>query len=117
VKIIYTNWFIPKDFDALSLLFVCFIRPSQKGNKALIAHETQHYIQWKKEPFTFPFKYLFNKRYRFHMELEAYRLQLQFYKGKQRKLYLLYFADLLANNYRLDVPKEECVKLLNVKIK
>ena len=82
MKVIYTNWFIPKRFAAYNLIIVCFIRPEFKYDKGLHDHEYVHYLQWKRHPFTFPFMYLFNKTYRYCMEVEAYAVQLVWYEER-----------------------------------
>jgi len=42
--------------------------------KNLLAHELQHAKDWRARPFTSPFMYLFNWRFRLWMELRGYYL-------------------------------------------
>ena len=104
--IIYTDRFIPKRFDAVTVLFVVLVRPSHKNNKALHAHELKHIEQFQRNWFS-PVLYLFSKSHRQDYEVEAYRAQLKINPGGLDK-----FADMLAKNYRLDISVERARFLL-----
>jgi hypothetical protein len=113
MKVIYTNWFIPKRFDAYNLIIVCLIRPEFKYDKGLHDHEYVHYLQWKRHPFTFPFMYLFNKTYRYCMEVEAYAAQLVWYEGRPNvDAKAKQFASLICNNYGLEDHTEDYTEQL-----
>ena len=110
MKVIYTNFLIPKRFDAYNLIIVCLIRPEFKNDNALYEHELTHNRQWKREPFTYPFKYLFSKPYRYKMELEAYTAQLRLYPLKKREEKSIQFARLICTHYGIKGQTEESTK-------
>jgi hypothetical protein len=102
----FTSWLIPKQYDACTRLFVTFIRPEFKNDVALIEHEKTHQRQFWKNPLHGYF-YLFSKAYRLKVEVEAYRVQLQYDPSG-----LDDFAKYLSENYNLDITFDEAKKLL-----
>lgn len=48
----------------------------EENKVALLLHEICHIEQYRRERFTYPFKYLFNKNKRKDYELEAYKIQI-----------------------------------------
>lgn len=67
-----------KKFDALTVYPFIFIRPSQRHNIGLLAHEMVHYNE-QKAAWVVPWlvKYLFSKEFRIAAEERAYAVQLE----------------------------------------
>ena len=111
--IIHTNRFIPKRFDAITyhLWFTPFsvilIRKCKDKDKALLEHELTHAKQIKCD-WLWGIKYQFSKKYRLQYELEAYKVQYAYDDLQDMK----YFAECLANNYKLGITVDEAIKLL-----
>lgn len=103
----YTNWFIPARFAAVTYGPFVFIRPSKRGDEALLAHEQTHVAQFWRNPF-FGFAYLFSKPARMRYEVEAYRAQL-----KLRPDLLDALAADLATKYNLGITLAEAKGALN----
>lgn len=103
--IIYTD-FMPLRFDGFNLGLITLIRPSLKDDIGIHVHESVHRKQFIRNPFMGLF-YIFSKKHKLKYELEAYREQLRFEPGAESL-----FAYFLANNYGLDITKEEALKLL-----
>ncbi len=74
-RIIVTNHFIPKRFDAISLRWFILVRPAHADNKDLIAHELEHIRQQKRGVISYFWRYFTNPRFRARVEIEAYRIQ------------------------------------------
>lgn len=85
-------------FDGRNLGPISFISKELTGRnkEAVIAHEKEHYYQWKKNPFTFGIKYLFIPEVRYKAELEAYRQQNYIVEAPDTYSYYI------LNNYKLD---------------
>jgi hypothetical protein len=63
--------------NGIHLFGVLLIRKSVM-NEELIQHETVHYHQWKKEPWSFYFKYVFCRKCRLAYEVEAYKKSIEY---------------------------------------
>ena len=69
--VIYTDRFIPENYDAYTRFPFILIRPSSKDDKGLLAHEKRHVKQVWKYLFLQPILYKFSKKWRLKFELEA----------------------------------------------
>lgn len=107
-KVIYTNFLIPKQYDAMTRGPFILIRPKFKEEKGLLEHETIHVRQWWKNPLFHALRYKLSKKYRLQCEVAAYKHQLKFYDKDETKL----FATFISNNYKLNISQEEAEKLL-----
>ena len=107
---IKTNLFIPKRFDAYNYGFITLMRPSVWEDKGLREHERTHWVQFKRQPFTYAYKYHFNKEFRYEAELEAYANQLL--HSKVYSIEARAAARMLSENYDLDKSYKECYKAL-----
>lgn len=111
LKIIYTDKIIPERFSAYTIAFLILVRPKYRDDIGLIEHEKIHVHQfWRTFGFNGLF-YFFSKKKRLQYEVEAYRKQLEFSPepGTSKKLFACY----LASNYKLDITKEEAIKLFD----
>ena len=103
--IIYTN-LMPARFQGYNLGPITLIRPEQRNNVGLHAHEEVHRKQFFRNPFM-GIAYLFSAKARQAYEVEAYRAQL---KLEPTALYSL--ARHLATHYSLNLTQEQAVSLL-----
>lgn len=101
-KIIVTDRFIPKRFDAYTIGPLVLLRPNKRDDQGLIAHELEHVKQWWHNPLM-GLWYQFSKKSRYQYELAAYRAQLKISAGRDVHI----FAGYLASNYNLDVTVEQ----------
>lgn len=106
-KIFYTDRFIPDRFAAFHFGPFVFIRPKYKDDIGLKMHELTHVNQFYRNPLMGLF-YRFSEKYRLKCEVEAYKVQLQYYSLDQSAL----FADYIATKYDLDITQEQAKKLL-----
>lgn len=84
------------------------IRNKYETDTGLLAHELVHCEQWWKPPFINALLYLFNKNHKYKMELEAYRVQLEYANGTQDFFRLVdRFAWFLCNRYDLDLDLDD----------
>lgn len=107
--IIYTNCFIPKQHQACTRGPVILIRPEYKGDNGLLEHEKVHRRQWLRTFGLHSLLYIFVPDYRLEAEVEAFREQLKHYPDDRRQR----FAELIAENYGLDITPDEALALLN----
>lgn len=105
-KVFYTDWFVLPNIAATTYGPFIFIRPSKRGNVGILEHEKVHVKQFWRNPF-FGIAYLLSKRARLKYEVEAYKKQLKYASGREEV-----FAQILATEYRLNISKEEALKLL-----
>lgn len=84
------------------------IRPERANDRALIAHEQRH-VQQMREIGTLRFwwNYLTNPAFRLRVEVEAYRVQLDFAPSGLDRM-----AELLSTRYFLDITKPQARALL-----
>jgi hypothetical protein len=75
-KVFYTNLFIRKRFDGLSIGPFVFIRPECRNDKGLLAHELVHVEQFYRYWGLNGLLYFFSKKWRLRFELEAYKKQV-----------------------------------------
>ena len=89
------------------------IRPRYKDDKGLMAHECKHVAQfWHSIGFHGMF-YLLSKKYRLNCEVEAYKEQLKYAPAiLDPERYRDMYAGFIANDYGLDVKKEEVLERL-----
>lgn len=73
-KIIQTDRFIPKKYDAFAIGPIVLVRAKAITNQALIAHELAHVKQWWRNPLM-GIWYLCSAKSRYQYELEAYSTQ------------------------------------------
>lgn len=121
VKIIYSNnWLAIKILGKHAAVTLCLfwplpvliiVSPESADSKGLLAHELEHYRQFKEEWF-YTIKMLCCDQYRLESEIKCYRVQLQ------HSIDIVADADLFAgyicNNYRLAVDFNEVrAKLLS----
>ncbi len=104
--IIYTDRFMKPEIWALNLFFITLIRPSKKGNKALVEHERVHMHQILKWWVLWPFMYHCTKKWRLKFEVEAYKASIEHGRSVDSA------AKALCKYYGLDITKEEAKKLL-----
>lgn len=105
--VIYTNWFIPARFAACNYGPITLIRPGQRNNAGLHAHEATHERQFYRTFGLMGILYLLSRKHRQRYEVEAYREQLKFAPSN-----LDYYANSLATKYNLDITVEEARRLL-----
>ncbi|MEX3555791.1 MAG: hypothetical protein VB131_04035 [Burkholderia gladioli] len=105
--VIYTNWFIPERFQACNYGPITLIRPVQRDNAALHAHEATHERQFYRTFGLMGILYVLSRRHRQQYEVEAYREQLKFEPQN-----LDYYANSLATKYDLDITVDEARGLL-----
>lgn len=108
--VFYTD-LIPQRFTGYTFAFIILLRPSVKGDIALLEHEKVHVNQFWRTLGLNGIFYLFSKKKRMEYELEAYLKQLEFEKNKD--LAKQTFAKYLSNNYNLNLTYEDALKLFN----
>ena len=106
--IFYTNLFIPARFHAYTVGPIILIRPTHKSNVGLVQHELTHVKQFYRNPL-FGIWYLVSQTARLKYEAEAYREQLKYYSTDKTDE----FANLLVNNYKLNITYEQAVNALS----
>lgn len=119
LKIIYSNnWLADKFRGKHSAVTLCLfwplpvlilISPNSKDDEGLLAHELEHYRQFKEEWF-YSVKMLCCDQYRLEHEIECYRVQLQYSEDKEASADLFTFY--ICNNYNLTASQETVKKLL-----
>jgi len=109
--VFYTDKFVKKNFAGCAIGPFIFIRPKYINDIGLLEHEKIHVKQWLRTFGAHSPMYLFSKSYRLKSEVEAYKVQAACYKENKLDL----FAGYIANDYNLDVTKEEARKLLESK--
>jgi hypothetical protein len=107
-KVIYTDFLIPKKYDAMTRGPLILVRPEFKDEKGLVEHEIVHVKQWWKNPLFHALMYKISKKYRLASEVEAYKHQLKFYDEDHTYL----FAGYIANQYKLNITLDEVVEKL-----
>lgn len=73
--IVYTN-LIFKGFDAVTVWPFIFIRPSRKGDEALLIHEQVHYEDQKWITPYWLLRYWLSKSFRLRVEVLGYKAQI-----------------------------------------
>ena len=104
MRIFKTNFLVPNGFDAITIGTWIFIRPESAIYDSILEHEKVHVEQFKREPFTFWFKYLFNQSHRLAYETEAYAQQIKYFVNKSylnSEDWIRAYSDLLYKQYRL----------------
>ena len=105
----YTNRFLPSWAAGATIGPFIFIRPHKKNDEGLYQHELTHVKQGFKGLFVFhSLLYLLVPKYRLACEVEAYKVQLKYYKDDRTSL----FAKFIAEKYKLKVSREEVEKML-----
>ena len=108
----YTDKFVRSGSAGVMRVFLLpciFIRPANKGDEGLLAHELVHVKQaWGNIfPPIWQIRYNLSKSYRLKCEVEAYRVQLQHNPDK-----LDLYAWFIANEYNLDITAQAAAELL-----
>ena len=103
--VIYTN-FMPAKFDGFAFGPIVLIRPKNRDDKGMLAHELTHVKQFWRNPLYGLFS-TFSKKHRQKYEVEAYRAQLPYHPDRIDN-----FAWALANHYSLNITQDEAKKLL-----
>jgi len=85
------------------------ISPDYKNDKGLLAHELEHYRQFRTDWF-YSLKMLCCDQYRLEHEIECYKVQLRYSKDKETDVNL--FTSYICNNYNLTASQETVKKLL-----
>lgn len=108
--VFYTD-LIPQRFTGYTFAFIILLRPSVKGDVALLEHEKVHVNQFWRTLGLNGLFYLFSKNKRLQYELEAYKKQLEFETNKS--LAKKVFANYLSTNYNLNITYEDALKLFD----
>lgn len=118
-KIIYSdNWLAKKIRGKHAAVTLCLfwplpvfilVSPNYKDDDGLLAHELEHYRQFKEEWF-YSIKMLCCDQYRLEHEIECYRVQLKYSEDKEASADLFTFY--ICNNYNLTASQETVKKLL-----
>lgn len=82
------------------------IKPWHEENDGLLQHELQHVKQFRDDPFLFPFKYLFSKKWRCGYEVDAYKISIRY------GMPIRTAASYLSSMYGLDLTMAEAEGLL-----
>ena len=106
--IFYTNRFIPEFAAACARGPFIFIRPEYKDDLGLKAHEMEHVKQWLFTLGLHSILYLLFSEYRLWAEVDAYKVQAEYYPDDRKPL----FAQYIATKYKLNITKEDALKLL-----
>lgn len=103
-KVFYTNWFIRKRFDGMSVGPFVFIRPKCKDDKGLLAHELVHVEQFYRYWGLNGLLYFFSKKWRLKLEVEAYKKQVDVNHTTvwSRISMARTFANILVDKYGID---------------
>ena len=108
--VFYTN-LMPERFTGYTVAFIILLRPSVKGDIALLEHEKVHVNQFWRTLGINGLFYIFSKEKRLQYALEAYRKQLEFEPTKSLSKHV--FAKYISNNYNLNITYEDALKLLD----
>lgn len=106
--VIFTDLFVPKEFDGYTYLCFALIRPQYKNDKGLIEHEKTHVKQFWKAPFIHGLLYRFSDVYRLKSEVEAYRAQIKVEANPN----VYRYATMLSKNYGLKLTVNDAKELL-----
>jgi hypothetical protein len=107
-KVIYTDRFIPKRYEAYTVGPLVLIRPRQLGNRGLLEHELVHVRQFWRTLGLCGIRRLLSRRYRMACEVEAYREQMR----HNAQMRAPEFARYLAENYGLQITYERALEEL-----
>jgi chorismate mutase len=81
---------------------VILIRPAYREDRGLLEHELEHRRQWLRSFGLHGLLYLLSDRYKLWAEVAAYKRQLIYSPGRERR-----FAEFIATRYGLSVSVEE----------
>lgn len=102
VPVATTSRLISDRFSALSLGVAIFIRPAQRDNEALIAHELTHCRQFYRSLGVNALRYWLSKDYRYRAELEAWRVHIRINPDARDRA-----IEMLSCAYGVDVSREQ----------
>lgn len=107
-----SNVLVPEGCAGCARGPVIFIRPEYKNDQGLLEHERTHVRQWLRTFGLHSFLYLLSDDYKYHAELEAYRVQLKYCQDKKASANK--FANFICNNYDLNLDLTKVLQeLLN----
>lgn len=104
------TWFtnkVKEPFAGISYGPFIFIKKQFKTDVALLEHEITHAKQFYRYPIVAPFLYKFWAKWRYKMELEAYKKQLEYTPNNMKVRALNIFANFLATRYGLKIEVEQ----------
>lgn len=107
--IIYTNWFVPSRFGGVNYGPISFIRPRNRGDQGMVAHENTHQRQFWRSFGLMGIFYKLSKKRRYEYELEAYRNQLATKPEQDKEKLAVVYAGHLATLYGLDVTVDQAL--------
>jgi len=110
--IFYTDRFVKRRFDAMAFGPLVFIRPSFRDSKSLLVHEVVHVKQFYRYLGLNGLLYLFSKKMRLKLELEAYKEQLKVVDESKRQRKTERAALFISEKYNLDISCEDVLKQL-----
>jgi len=89
------------------------LRTKYKGtDEGILQHELTHVKQWYRSLMYFhPILYLVSKRYRLWSEVEAYKVQSNYYDDPAAKLKR--FAKFISTRYNLAITEKEALRRLS----
>jgi hypothetical protein len=106
--IVYTNFFVPDRFAAITIWPFVFIKPQYKDDIGLRKHEEVHLRQFLSTYGLFWAFYLLSKKYRLNAEVEAYKEQLRWYDDDRTVMFAVY----ISTKYKLNISVEAATALL-----
>jgi len=84
---------------------IILIRPKHQDNKGLLVHELFHSTQFWLTLGIHGILYLLIAKYRYWSEIWAYRRQLKYSMGAEKR-----FAQFISKHYKLKVTEEQALK-------
>ncbi len=105
VLIIFSDKLLPESASAYSYVVVVVIRPRERDNELILAHELIHCRQFFRTLGLHAPLYYFSKKYRLKAELEAYRVQVAA-KGYSDTI-IAWVVRMLRENYDLSMSGKE----------
>ena len=117
VFIFFTNKFVHSDTVGKCWGIICTIRPQYKSDEALIQHELTHCKQWYRTFGIHGIWYHISDKYKLKCEVEAYQVQLDWYKNEddeelhQQRLRI--YARMIVDCYDLNITFLDAMSLLH----
>ena len=109
----YTDANMKENVGGYAKAWFIRIRPRYKDDKGIHAHELKHVEYWWKYGIIGRLLYKFSKTYRLNEEVECYKEQLKYAPATGNpEHYRDMYAGFIADDYNLDISKEEALLLL-----
>lgn len=108
--VIYDGRFIPKHLTAVNWWFVTFIRPSSKGDKAVLEHEREHMYQINRYLILWPILYHCSRKWRLKFEAEAYAVSVK--NGESLEACTFFLVELYDLDITPDVARDAIVEAM-----